>query len=54
MVIDKYKIWFIALPMKNDKKIAIKNKVKSYLDIYENREILFKNQRNLKNYLKFL
>lgn len=52
MVIDKYKIWFIALPMKNDKKIAIKNKVKSYLDIYENREILFKNQRNLKKLLE--
>ncbi|MFR5263877.1 DNA-processing protein DprA [Clostridium sp.] len=53
MNIDKYKLWFIAIPASIETKICIESKIKNYKYIYENKEELFKNDRKFKKILEF-
>ncbi|MGL5615698.1 MAG: DNA-processing protein DprA [Sarcina sp.] len=47
-----YKLWFIAIPLLGEKKIMLLKTGYSYKEIYENREDLFKSQKNYKKILE--
>lgn len=53
MIVDKYKIWFCALPLQSKIKIEIIKNYKNYEKIYEIREEIFKKLTCYKKILDF-
>ena len=53
MIVDKYKLWFCALPVQSKIKIEIIKIYKNYEKIYQIREEIFKNLSSYKKILDF-